>query len=182
MQRGVLMRRVGTALFVMALLLAASFAWRAGRPAKTPVTSPSEPHERARAPRVPAQPLELPLPDEIGVPSVRSVRSSSPFASEDDYLRELERLNAVNKPAALELVEQGAQWYRGSGVRQEAREAMGITLLVDLGQIDEARARTRRFIVEHPTSRYRPLVQGKTGVHPRPLGPFASSRAGGGGG
>jgi hypothetical protein len=45
---------------------------------------------------------------------------------------------------------------------------MGITLLVDLGEMEEARARTRRFIELHPESRYRPLVQGVTGIHPRP--------------
>jgi len=31
-----------------------------------------------------------------------------------------------------------------------------------------ARARTRKFIAEYPTSRYLPLVQGVTGIHPRP--------------
>jgi hypothetical protein len=94
-----------------------------------------------------------------------------PFLSEDDYLRELERLNRTDKRRALELVEKGDAWYPVSGVRAEARKAMGITLLVDLGQMQEARVRTRRFIAEHPTSAYRPLVQGVTGIHPRPSGP-----------
>jgi hypothetical protein len=48
---------------------------------------------------------------------------------------------------------------------------MIITLLVDLGRMDEARARVDRFLEAYPNSRYRPLVQGKTGIHPRPSGP-----------
>ncbi len=64
----------------------------------------------------------------------------------------------------------------GRGPEAEARHAMGITLLVDLGQIEEARALTRRFIVEHPESVYRPLVQGVTGIHPRPSGPNQAVR------
>jgi len=94
-----------------------------------------------------------------------------PFADEDEYLRELARLNRTDQRRALELVHQGERWYSASGVRAEARQAMGITLLVDLGEMAEARARARRFLAEHPSSRYRPLVQGVTGIHPRPSAP-----------
>ncbi len=94
-----------------------------------------------------------------------------PFADEDEYLRELARLNRTDPRRARALVRQGERWYSASGVRAEAREAMGITLLVDLGEMEEARALARRFITEHPTSRYRPLVQGVTGIHPRPSRP-----------
>lgn len=98
----------------------------------------------------------------------RAEHSGSPYPNEDEYLRALEQLNATDKPRALELVQLGEHWYPNSGVRAEAREAMGITLLVDLGDMQEARVRTRRFIAEHPESPYRPLVQGVTGIHPRP--------------
>jgi hypothetical protein len=94
-----------------------------------------------------------------------------PYASEDDYLRDLEELNHTDKRRALELVEKGEVWYPNSGVRTEARQALGITLLVDLGNMEEARARTRSYIAEHPKSSYRPLVQGVTGIHPRPGAP-----------
>jgi hypothetical protein len=53
---------------------------------------------------------------------------------------------------------------------------MQITLLVDLGQMAEARQLARRFIVAHPQSRYRAVVQGVTGIHPRPSGPAALER------
>ncbi len=96
---------------------------------------------------------------------------SPPFANEDDYLRELARLKRTDQRRALELVRQGEVWYSASGVRAEARQAMGVTLLVDLGEMEEARARARNFLAEHPTSSYRPLVQGVTGIHPRPGGP-----------
>jgi hypothetical protein len=48
---------------------------------------------------------------------------------------------------------------------------MIITLLVDLGRMDEARERALAFIKAYPKSSYRPLIQGKTGIHPRPYGP-----------
>ncbi|MBN2196409.1 MAG: hypothetical protein JW751_26595 [Polyangiaceae bacterium] len=85
--------------------------------------------------------------------------SGPPFGSEDDYLRELTRLNRTDKRRALDLVRQGEQWYSARGVRAEARQAMGITLLVDVGEMEEARTWTRRSIATHPTSSYRPLVQ-----------------------
>jgi hypothetical protein len=61
--------------------------------------------------------------------------------------------------------------YPGFGANAEARRAMIITLLVDLGRMDEARQRVSRYIEAYPDSRYLPLVEGKTGIHPRPSGP-----------
>jgi hypothetical protein len=116
----------------------------------------SEPHDKP-----PHAPLER----------AKTGAALPPFASEDDYLRALDQLNGIDKRRALQLVQKGDEWYSSSGVKAEARKAMGITLLVDLGEMDEARARTRRFIAEHPKSVYRPLVQGVTGIHPRPSGP-----------
>jgi len=169
------MRRASIGFALAALLVVAALAWLVRWPAQTRMAPSPEESEQvsetgAQSPLLRPPPLQATLS-----PPSRAVAREPPFASEDDYLRELGRLNAVDKITALELVERGAEWYPGASVRQEAREAMGITLLVDLGRIDEARERTRRFIAEHPRSRYRPLVQGKTGVHPRPTGPATSA-------
>lgn len=83
----------------------------------------------------------------------------------------LTELNHTDKPAALVLAEKGEQWYPPVGRLAEARRAMRITLLVDLDRMAEARALTREFIERHPESPYRRLVQGATGIHPRPSGP-----------
>ena len=91
--------------------------------------------------------------------------------SEAAYMRELSRLARTDKPAALSLAKKGDEWYSDTGDTAEARKAMVVTLLVDLGGMEEARALTRRFIAAYPTSQYRPLVQGVTGIHPRPHGP-----------
>jgi hypothetical protein len=170
------MRRAPIGFALAALLVVAALAWLVRRPAQTR-QAPSPEESKQLSETGTQSPLLRPPPLQATLsPPSRAVAREPPFASEDDYLRELERLNAVDKSAALELVERGSQWYPNSSVRQEAREAMGITLLVDLGRIDEARERVRRFIAEHPRSRYRPLVQGKTGVHPRPTGPAASEK------
>jgi hypothetical protein len=90
---------------------------------------------------------------------------------EDDTLRELEALSVTDKQAALTLAEKGDEWYSAVGKKAEARRAMRITLLVDLNRMPEARRLTRDFIQRYPDSPYRRLVQGVTGVHPRPGGP-----------
>lgn len=97
---------------------------------------------------------------------------------EDDYLAQLQELNVSDKRAALTLVEKGEQWYPASGRAAEARRAMRVTLLVDLGQMPEARKFTREFIAQYPDSPYRPLVQGVTGIHPRPSGPRSTTSPG----
>lgn len=83
----------------------------------------------------------------------------------------LSELNHSDKQAALVLAEKGEQWYAPVGRLAEARRAMRITLLVDLARIAEARALTREFVERYPESPYRGLVQGVTGIHPRPSGP-----------
>jgi hypothetical protein len=99
------------------------------------------------------------------------MRSSAKPESERAYFHELARLNAMDKPRALALARQGDAWYPTTGESAEARKAMVVTLLVDLGNMDEARRETRAFIAAYPRSSYRPLVQGVTGIHPRPSGP-----------
>ena len=99
------------------------------------------------------------------------MQSTSKPDSEQAYLRELFRLNGVDKPRALAYARQGDAWYPSAGVGAEARKAMAITLLVDLGDMEAARRETRSFIATYPNSAYRPLVQGVTGIHPRPHGP-----------
>ncbi|HEY5961409.1 MAG TPA: hypothetical protein VIV60_32850, partial [Polyangiaceae bacterium] len=69
---------------------------------------------------------------------------------------------------ALELALAGDRWYSDRGRPAEARRAMIVSLLVDTGNMSEARVWTRRFIEQYPESSYRPMVQGKTGIHPRP--------------
>jgi hypothetical protein len=92
-------------------------------------------------------------------------------ANEEAYWHELSRLNTADKAGALVLAMKGDDWYPGTGPNAEARKAMVITLLVDLGRIEEARNRTRAFMARFPRSQYLPLVQGVTGIHPRPHGP-----------
>lgn len=152
-------------------LLAGAVLWLLvrGSDSQKSSTPRQRPAATSEAPKPPL-PMSAVASVEAAIPAAapRVPPSRSPYPSEDDYLRAIEQLNATDKPRALELVQQGEQWYPNSGVRTEAREAMGITLLVDLGEMEEARVRTRRFIAQHPESPYRPLVQGVTGIHPRP--------------
>jgi hypothetical protein len=91
--------------------------------------------------------------------------------SPEDFFHELERLQVTDKARALSLARQGEEWYPPTGELAEACKAMIVTLLVDTGGMTEARQLARRFIAAFPSSDYRPLVQGLTGVHPRPSGP-----------
>lgn len=90
---------------------------------------------------------------------------------EDEYLEQLRALNFTDKNAALTFAEKGEQWYSETGRSAEARRAMRITLLVDLDRMSEARTLTREFIAQYPESPYRKIVQGVTGIHPRPSAP-----------
>jgi hypothetical protein len=96
---------------------------------------------------------------------------AGPPLSEDALLHQLARLNVTDKPRALALALEADDAYPGTGVRAEARRAMIITLLVDLDRMDEARQRVRLYLEAYPDSRYLPLIEGKTGIHPRPQGP-----------
>jgi hypothetical protein len=102
---------------------------------------------------------------------VPPVPPTIPSASEEDLLSQLAGLNATDKPRALALALSMDDAYPASGANAEARRAMIITLLVDLGRMDEARQRVSRYIEAYPDSPYLPLVEGKTGIHPRPSGP-----------
>lgn len=98
---------------------------------------------------------------------------NSPAKPDDEpaYWRELSRLNTADKSRALEYARKGDTWYGATGGTAEARQAMIVTVLVDLGKMDEARREARAFMTAHPGSSYLPLVQGVTGIHPRPHGP-----------
>ncbi len=98
-------------------------------------------------------------------------------ASEDDYLRELAVLRTEDPSRALDWVERGDEWYSAEGRKAEARRASRVTLLVDLGRMDEARRFARGFLAHYPRSEYAGLVRGVTGIHPRPGKP-AGIRAG----
>jgi hypothetical protein len=107
----------------------------------------------------------------VAIVFATGMRSSGKPESERAYFGELARLSGVDKPRALALARQGDDWYPSTGESAEARKAVAITLLVDLGNMEEARRETRAFIARYPGSSYRPLVQGVTGIHPRPSGP-----------
>jgi hypothetical protein len=113
----------------------------------------------------------LPLPSPVERAEVVASTSPQQPASEDAFLQRLLELNRTDKPRALELARRGEGWYSDEGVRAEARKAMIVTLLVDLGHMSEARTEARELIRRYPESRYLPLVQGVTGIHPRPGGP-----------
>jgi hypothetical protein len=96
---------------------------------------------------------------------------------EREYFQQLQELNHSDKRAALTLVEKGEQWYSSTGQLAEARRALRVTLLVDLGQMAEARRLTREYLERYPDSPYSRLVQGVTGIHPRPWGPRVTPSA-----
>jgi hypothetical protein len=139
---------------------------------------PSEPKLRQRVqleaigplPSAPASPPAVPAVAVQQTEELFTAGTAWPAApfTESDYLQQLRALNKSDKSAALLLVEQGEQWYRDHGPAAEARRAMRVTLLVDLGRMPEARSFAREFIGKYPESPYRPLVQGVTGIHPRP--------------
>lgn len=88
--------------------------------------------------------------------------------SEEAYLRVLQEFARTDRARALAYVERGEGWFGEHGVSAEARRALRVTLLVDLDRMSEARAFTREFLERYPTSEYRRLVQGVTGLHSRP--------------
>jgi hypothetical protein len=85
-----------------------------------------------------------------------------------DLMQEVAHLNVTDKPRALALALSADDAYPNTGLYAEARRAMIITLLVDLGRMEEARKRVYPYLDAYPNSRYVPLVEGKTGIHPRP--------------
>lgn len=103
-------------------------------------------------------------------PITASVAASRGSAVPDPeaLLHELEALAVNDKSRALTRALEADHDLPTIGVFAEARRAFIVTLLVDMQRMSEARERAREFTRSFPTSRYLPLVQGVTGVHPRP--------------
>jgi hypothetical protein len=96
------------------------------------------------------------------------LQSPLPPPDAEQLLRELEPLSITDKPLALSRALAADARLSPEGVMAEARRALIVTLMVDTERMPEARERAREFIRRYPQSRYRPLVQGTTGIHPRP--------------
>jgi hypothetical protein len=107
-----------------------------------------------------------PLKTETLTAAVQSPLPPAPDA--EQLLRELEPLSITDKPLALSRALAADARLSPAGVMAEARRALIVTLMVDTERMPEARVRAREFIRRYPQSRYLPLVQGTTGIHPRP--------------
>lgn len=164
-------RKVGLTLFVVAV---AGGSWFfSSRDSSGPesagtlhATAPATPKPTSSPPSPPLVP-----PTQEPKPAPPAPAEPERPESEEDFLRQLQSLHWTDKAAALKLARQGEDWYSEEGPAAEARKAMIATLLVDLGRMNEARAEVRRFIERYPDSPYRPMLQGKTGIHPRPGAP-----------
>lgn len=143
------------------LLLAFFFLPR--RPTITPTATTPVATSEAPLPETPSPPLKT---ETIAAAVVQSPVSSAPDA--EQLLRELEPLSITDKPLALERALAADARLSSEGVMAEARRALIVTLMVDTERMPAARERAREFIRRYPESRYLPLVQGTTGIHPRP--------------
>jgi hypothetical protein len=153
---------LAAAVSVMALLgLYASFS-RRGPEAEAPRPTASLPSARVppEASPIAQATAEAPRAEVAPLPSAAR--------SDEELLRELEQLSVTDKPRALSLALAEDERLSPFGVMAEARRALIVTLMVDLGRMPDARARAREFMRSYPDSRYSPLVQGVTGIHPRP--------------
>lgn len=150
-------------------MLVTGLAVLLARPTPAPRTS-AEPRRASEAgpARTPAAPLAAAATTPRPPEQPSALRDTERPPDEKRYFAELERLQRTDKQRALAYAERGEDWFSASGRGAEARRAMAVTLLVDLGRMDEARARTEEFLRHFPESPYRPLVQGVTGIHPRP--------------
>jgi|GEM_PF-1664701 len=138
------------------------------RSAAPPQAEPT-PARRSRA----AAPAPSPQPDRAPFAAAANLGFEQP-ASPELYWQELERLEREDQARALAYALAGDEWYPDVGRPAEARRAKIVTLLVDLHRMSEARERTQKFIEAYPSSPYRHLVQGVTGIHPRPGRPQPS--------
>ncbi len=119
-----------------------------------------------------SEPAQQPPPaQDTSVLAATAPQQPTSIAQLNDSLRTLEQLSATDKQKALAHARETAEIFPKTGVQAEARSAKEITLLVELNRMSEARQLVYEFIKTHPDSRYRPLVQGVTGIHPRPTGP-----------
>ena len=133
------------------------------RPSPTTATMPVSASETHVPAATPSPSLET---QQISAAVLQSpvMRAQDP----EQLLRELEPLSVTDKPLALSRALAADAQMSPSGVMAEARRALIVTLMVDTERMPEARERAREFIRRYPESRYRPLVQGTTGIHPRP--------------
>jgi hypothetical protein len=132
---------------------------------------PTSPTTAAKPVRTPEATLPVisspPLENERIAAAVLPSRPT-PALDAEQLLRELEPLSITDKPLALSRALAADARLSPEGVMAEARRALIVTLMVDTERMPEARERAREFIRRYPQSRYRPLVQGTTGIHPRP--------------
>jgi hypothetical protein len=135
---------------------------RSAPDAAAPRPTGSQPAARVPTDTVPVAPRAAESPRAAVAPPPSAPRS------DEQLLRELEQLSVTDKPRALSLALAEDERLSPVGVMAEARRALIVTLMVDLERMPEARARTREFMRSYPDSRYLPLVQGVTGIHPRP--------------
>lgn len=135
--------------------------------AEAPAAAPERVQQAPLPPRPTEPPSSLPAAS-LPEPNQPAPVGPTQPATEQLYFEQLEQLRRTDKLAALRYAEQGDRWYPATGRPAEARHAMAVTLLVELDRMPEARARTRRFLVDHPGSPYAHLIQGQTGIHPRP--------------
>jgi hypothetical protein len=134
-------------------------------------TAPTTPTTRT----TPVATLQAPAPTtEPPAPKIETIAAAGhpsplpPVPDAEQLLRELEPLSITDKPLALSRALTADAQLSPSGVMAEARRALIVTLMVDTERMPEARERAREFIRRYPQSRYLPLVQGTTGIHPRP--------------
>ena len=155
-------RRLLVPLLIGAIGLLAWRLWPL--PIAEPVTLATAPSAPSRPRMAPAQPAAN---GTTGGATPRTTTLVTAF-NEEAVLRQLEPLSVTDKPRALGLALAADSALPPHGVFAEARRALIVTLMVDVQRMSEARARAREFIAQYPSSRYLPLVQGVTGIHPRP--------------
>lgn len=156
----------GFALFVGAALAGFFFLRGTEHPNKGTPTLDAEPTERSSP-----MTTRAPVHAEASSAAPGPAPPSDVAPAEHDYLTRLKDLRTTDRRAALAWIERGDAWYAPTGRAAEARSATRITVLVETGDMKRARRLTREFIERFPESPYRRLVQGQTGIHPRPGAP-----------
>jgi hypothetical protein len=156
MKRAALLVAVALAGLLLALL------YLPRRPTSTTSTTPVA-TSGAPLPETPSSPFKT---ETLAAAVIQAPPAPTP--DPEQLLRELEPLSVTDKPLALSLALAADARLSPDGVMAEARRALIVTLMVDTERMPEARERAREFIRRYPQSRYRPLVQGTTGIHPRP--------------
>ena len=156
-------RAIGVAFAIAGLVLGYFCLLRRPTSPTSPTTAtmPDVPPQ-APLPATPSPPLET----ETLTAAVQVPLPAAPDA--EQVLRELEPLSITDKPLALSRALAADARLSPAGVMAEARRALIVTLMVDTARMPEARERAREFMRRYPKSRYLPLVQGTTGIHPRP--------------